>query len=271
MAKQTNKSKSPIRENIEMVKLTLPFVGEPTYKFQKGDPVICGHLQDAVIEDVLYDGKIYVVRYTEKPPRFSQEPEKTGYYVTTWTGCRPANPNTTDKIFSRKYSFGKLSFSNQTVESILFNIRNFGFDMNPPYQRDYVWSESDKERLIESIFMGADTGRFVIAEKHSTQHLKSQQPLFEVVDGKQRMKTLVDLYENRLPYQGVFFNDMQREDRYTIMNHIIPVAQIEMDEYDPAKLAELFVLLNRSGRTMNDSEIENAEKLIRQKGKSQNE
>ena len=52
----------------------------------------------------------------------------------------------------------------QFIESLLFkHLSEFGgIDFMPPYQREYVWTDSDKEQLLDSIFMGSDIGKFTV-------------------------------------------------------------------------------------------------------------
>ena len=45
-----------------------------------------------------------------------------------------------------------INFNNSTIESLLHTYYNFGINMNPDYQRDYVWTMEDKLLLIDSIF-----------------------------------------------------------------------------------------------------------------------
>lgn len=52
------------------------------------------------------------------------------------------------------------------------------------YQRDYVWSQEDKESLIDSIFNHIEIGKFVLVFKGY------EGDMYEVLDGKQRLSAL---------------------------------------------------------------------------------
>lgn len=233
------------------VEHAIPFVNEPTYQFEVGDPVICGHLKNAVVNEKLWDGKAYIIEYeTGKDVRKK-------YHLDLWTECRPLPTSDEVPIFSRTDGLINLIFANRTIESIIFDVYNFGIDLDPPYQRGYIWDDDDRQKLIRSIFEGAEIGRFVVVDKN-TYSAHPGEYAFEILDGKQRLKTIIDFYENRFPYCGLYFNDLSGTDKHTFRNTIIQVAKVSMMKYSAEKLSELFVLLNRSGRAMTDQDIEKA-------------
>lgn len=81
--------------------------------------------------------------------------------------------------------------------------------MDPDYQRDYVWADKDKEYLLDSIFSKLDIGKFVLVEQDSKVWFETHN-MYEILDGKQRLSTLVAFYENRIPYHGVILQSAFR-------------------------------------------------------------
>ncbi|WP_294394640.1 DUF262 domain-containing protein [uncultured Sphingomonas sp.] len=57
-------------------------------------------------------------------------------------------------------------------------------DLNPTYQRDFVWSNSDSQMLIESIVRGIPLPSIILAKVSSSQR-------FQIVDGKQRVTAIL--------------------------------------------------------------------------------
>lgn len=53
-------------------------------------------------------------------------------------------------------------------------------ELNPTYQRDFVWSNADSQMLIESILRGIPLPSIILARVSSSQR-------FQIVDGKQRL------------------------------------------------------------------------------------
>lgn len=57
-------------------------------------------------------------------------------------------------------------------------------DLNPTYQRDYVWSNSESQLLIESILRGIPLPSIILARM-------SDSSSYQIVDGKQRVTTIL--------------------------------------------------------------------------------
>jgi hypothetical protein len=57
-------------------------------------------------------------------------------------------------------------------------------DLNPTYQRDFVWSNADSQMLIESILRGIPLPSIILARVSSSQR-------FQIVDGKQRVTAIL--------------------------------------------------------------------------------
>ena len=131
--------------------------------------------------------------------------------------------------------------------------------MEPDYQRGYVWEMCDKEALLDSIFENVDIGKFVLIRLNSEQW-SARNVMYEILDGKQRLSTLIEYYENRFPYKGKYFNDLSGLDRYTFMQHTISVG--EVDNAEKKDVYNYFLMLNKTGRPMAKEQIEKVEKLL---------
>lgn len=57
-------------------------------------------------------------------------------------------------------------------------------ELNPTYQRDFVWSNADSQMLIESILRGIPLPSIILARVSSNQR-------FQIVDGKQRLTAIL--------------------------------------------------------------------------------
>lgn len=87
-----------------------------------------------------------------------------------------------------------MSFSNATIPitSVLNSIKtvNFGgLDLQPSYQRGFIWKDDFKDKLIYSIIKGYPTGNISVRTL-STPNEKGAKS--EVVDGQQRLTTIRD-------------------------------------------------------------------------------
>lgn len=256
--------KTPYQKHIDhelmLMGYGLQYINEPSYKFNIGDEVICGRLNHPIVKDILMDGKIYVLEYqAEVKDKFGRRTDKTetAYHVCKWTDCRPLSTLPTR---FRKPSPVSAHYQNKTIDSLIHDYYAFGIDTDPPYQRAYVWSEDDKIRLIESIFMDAEIGRFVLVNKD----LPPDKPTYEILDGKQRLLTIISFYENRLQYKNFSYNELSYADKNAFLEHRISVAIINGNEYDQNAIIEQFIRCNQSGKAMSKGDIDKAIQLMNQ-------
>lgn len=233
--------------NIQMV---IPFLNEPTYIFVVGAQVHYGNIQKSVIQEILYEGKAYGLLCTH----IQNGKTETHYRIVPWMSIRPTNQGTTR--FSKNEDL-RLNYENSSVESLVHTYYYFGIDTNPEYQREYVWNQEDQELLIDSIFNRINIGSFVLAQN---SYEKVEDPLYEIIDGKQRLLTLIAFYENRISYQGVFYNDLSGFDRATFLH--CPVSLAKVRECDLYTKLRYFLMVNRAGKVMAPEHLQSIEEKM---------
>ena len=231
-------------------------VPDPSYTFNVGDNVKYGGLISSVVEQVLNDGKAYLLRCVARDNKYGNPIDYTTYRAVCWHQIRPLTNNVSN--FSQKENI-HLYFNNCTIESLLHYYYHFGIDVEPDYQRGYVWEQEDKEKLIASIFDNVDIGKFVLVHLNTKEWIE-RDVSYEILDGKQRLSTLIDFYENRFPYKDKYYNDLDFSDRHVFLNHQISMAKIE--NADKKTVYTQFLRLNRTGRQMSSEHLEKVEKLL---------
>lgn len=231
------------------------YINEPTYSFNIGDEVIYGSLKKSVIKEVLYDGKVYGLLCTATDNNYGSPYDYQKYIVTAWMDIRAIKHN--DSNFSKNQDV-RINFNNSTIESLLHTYYNFGINMNPDYQRDYVWTMEDKLLLIDSIFNNIDIGKIALVH-HSTSKWMEYGYGYEILDGKQRLNALVEFYEDRFPYMGKYYSDLSGTDKYTFKDHHISVGNIE--ESDKKVILKYFLMLNRTGKVMDQKHLDKVEQM----------
>lgn len=237
-----------IENGLEFVKHCLPFLPDPTYRFEVGQKVRYGAIRNPVVKEVLFDGKAYILEIKDQ-----QDILDTKYAVVNWLYVRPALTEKNSSSFTNDKKI-KLNFYNMSIASLLHRSYNIGVNMKPEYQRNYVWDMDDKIALLDSIFAGLDIGKFVFVTKEDGTHG------YEILDGKQRLSTLLEFYENRWAYNGKYYNDLSAKDQNTIRNHLVSVADVNAEKQDVLKY---FLALNQHGRSMTREELKHAEDLYR--------
>lgn len=236
------------------------FAGEPTYFFKEGDEVQYGAWEHTTILEVIDGGMIYRVQSESKKKKpTGEEILESREIVVPWVSVRPLLKGD-GSSFSCNEDI-RIYFNNSTVESLLSKHLHFGVDFKPDYQRDFVWEDSDKEMLLDSIFMGADIGKFVFRYCDDDEWSKHGFG-YEIIDGKQRMTTLLEYYENRFAYRGVYYNQLSPKDRRRFEN--APVSVAEIHNLSKKDTLRIFLMLNRSGRPVSEDVIQRAKDLLKQ-------
>lgn len=243
-----------VKADLSKLQDVLPHLGEPSYRFDVGERVRYGSMAESVVEEVLSDGKIYVIQCTWQKP--GAEKGETVHYAVPWTETRPLT--TANTALERNRDI-KLSFSPYTIEGVLTRYYHFGVDMDPYYQRGYVWEQEDKELLIDSIFSNIRIGELVFA-KRDYETCQSSGCLYEILDGKQRLDALRGYYENRYPYHGYYFNDLGARDRHVFLERTIPVA--DLIRPDEETILRCFLMLNRAGKRMDAAHLSSVEAML---------
>lgn len=141
-----------------------------------------GHLPNCVVEEVMDDGAMYLIRVTTK--------NNVEYSCWAWTSVRPLDDDKDTHFAKRDSALSRLHYSNRSMYSLLSFHYLFGVDFKPDYQRGSVWDEEDREKLLDSIFAGREIGRFVFKQLPFIR-ANDDGNYYEIVDGKQRMLTLL--------------------------------------------------------------------------------
>lgn len=235
-----------IRENnIKRVKNEHPFCPEPTRFFRVGEYVRLGAWGSSRVAEVIEDGKYYRI-IDENTDRDSWFP---------WYSIHSAPVS--NKVMAKNKDI-RNTYLQQSVEGLLGKVLSFGVDFDPDYQRDFVWNDKDREKLIDSIFNNIQIGNFVFVE---LPWRGREYPAYQILDGKQRLSAIVDFYLNKFKYQGYYFNDLIREDQNWFKH--FPVSVAELPENTPReKVLRQFILLNTTGHVVGEEQLEKVRKLL---------
>lgn len=229
----------------------------PTRSFEVGDgvEVILANWQNCKIVRVHTSGLFYLIEYTTN--NFGRGPEQTGYSWKPWSRIRKPTDhkeNLNKRLENRVFN---ISFHNSQVGSLLTNYFSFGVDMEPEYQRGVVWELSDKQKLIESIFEGIEIGKFVFI------HLgygREGGPMYEILDGKQRLTAIVEFVTDRFQYKGKYFSELSHEDQSYFESFSITMGETR-EIMTLEQKAQYFLRLNVSGVQQDEEHLDRVRKL----------
>lgn len=114
-------------------------------------------------------------------------------------------------------------------------------DLNPFYQRGLVWSLEQKVALIDSICSGLALPALYIREYDYSSHKKYQ----EVLDGKQRISTIIEFMADGFEYRGVKYSEWGRGDKIDFRMTTIGV--VLLVDITDAQAVDVYNRLNFNG------------------------
>jgi hypothetical protein len=236
-------NRTPEEMAIDQFKLTneIRLIPEPNRFFEIGEEVSIGNLKGCKIIKPAFNGKAYFIRVGED------------IQIWSWLNIFKIK-NRENSLF--KNSGLRLNYIQTGISEILIKIYHFGLEMNPDYQRDYVWSQEDKENLIDSIFNNRDIGKFVFV----ILDYEENKPAYEILDGKQRVNALREFYEDKLLYKGLKFSELSNLDRRRFEDYGVSVCEVK-DSNLKQKL-NIFYQINISGKVMDNEHLEKIKKEI---------
>ena len=133
-------------------------------------------------------------------------------------------------------------------------------DIQPPFQRNPVWTDRQKGFLIDTILHGFPIPEIYMKEKVDV----NGDDKYIIVDGQQRIRACLEYVDNEYhinkldsPEWGdLFFDDLNPEDKKKIFNYNFIVRVLpDVEEED---LRKIFQRLNRNVVALNKQELRNA-------------
>lgn len=134
-------------------------------------------------------------------------------------------------------------------------------DLDPPYQRRSVWSPRDRRFFIDTILNNYPAPPVFL---HKTLD-ESGRPTYHVVDGKQRLQTIIDFTKNRVRIPDDFadvtlqkkrWNDLERTTKDRFWNYVLIVEMLP--DVSEALIRNTFERINRNARKLTAQEMRHA-------------
>lgn len=171
------------------------------------------------------------------------------------------------------YDDSVIRYYNTTLETLYGKEWHSGVDRNPFYQRGDVWTDEQREALIDSIFSGVPIGAIIFAKRDWEDRCVDGEfvAMEELVDGKQRYTTIIDFVSDKFKYRGKYYSELYPWNRNRFDNTQIMIGQMEFKNgggYDEQQVLQTFIRLNAGGTSMDKRLIENAKKRLLQKSQN---
>lgn len=101
----------------------------------------------------------------------------------------------------KRLEFALESYALMTLISRIRVIEFGGLDLRPKYQRNYIWKNDFKDKLIYSIIKSYPIGNIIIRQLKEPNEKGAE---MEIVDGQQRMTTIYEFVEGKYEIHSDF-------------------------------------------------------------------
>ncbi len=142
--------------------------------------------------------------------------------------------------------------NNLTIIEIYNKIKKDDLATRPFYQRRLVWTLKDKESFIDTILRGYPFPEVYFCQGEiDTCSLTAKE---YVVDGQQRLTTIVDYIDGKLDFKSVkLFNDLLEDEKKDFLNYKVVIRNL--GDISESEIKEIFNRLNKTDYTLNQTEL----------------
>lgn len=230
----------------------VPINDNPRKCWNPGDRVQRGNIKEAYIVKQFDACRFYHIHEIVQGSRDTDYKDYERESVVAWVDLevyRTPEENAAKPVLHEEDTW-RLSYQQRDVSGLVHMYYFAGIDMDPAYQREFVWEEEHKVKLIDSIMRNIDIGKFTVTRRD----YGFDGPLYEIIDGKQRLRAILDYMEDRFPYKGVYWSDLSRTDQNHIEGHAVGVAITE--RLSEADKMGIFLKLNVGGVPQDPAHIQ---------------
>lgn len=228
------------------------------YHFKVGQSVIYGNLPDVRIEEILDNGRLLHISYHDRGETYGvkYDHKRRLPRIVWWVDVETITKDV--ESIGGKASHIRASYSTTMLDAIIHRVYWHGLIDSPDYQREYVWTEEDKVRLIDSILNGFDIGKFVFVRYPWPENRD------EVVDGKQRLQAIMSFREGHFAYMGKTWYELSQHDRNNFEHLSVQYAELKGEQCKKSDILWLFLSINAGGVPQTEDHIKHARKLYEQ-------
>lgn len=145
----------------------------------------------------------------------------------------------------------------KSVSDVVRMIADGDINLNPEYQRNYVWDNKRASSLIESIILNVPIPVIYVSQEDDDS--------WTVIDGLQRLHTLKRFFDRDFKLTGLdILSDLNKSDAKTLnpkalrvlRNGLLRIIMITNDSHEEIKY-DVFMRLNRGAVKLNEQELRN--------------
>lgn len=157
---------------------------------------------------------------------------------------------------------------NKTIQELVDHYEKGRLNLNPAFQRESVWKEIQRRRLIQSIYENVPIPSIFFYEREQNGNV-----VYDVIDGKQRLESIF-MYMGLKGFRGKkfwfratweeedetftefpYWNDLTFKEKSKIRSYPIQTVTIKGSQ---SEIADVFVRINSTGSKLKPQEIRKA-------------
>ena len=137
-------------------------------------------------------------------------------------------------------------------------------DMDPFYQRDYVWTKKQKIAFVEYQLKGGFSGRDIFWNCPTWMNFKDGNNVIQLVDGKQRINAALEFLNDKISAFGIKFSKFEDEIHSLNPSFVFHINNLQIER----EVVEWYVGFNTGGSIHTAKDLKPALDYLKQyKGK----
>ncbi len=137
-------------------------------------------------------------------------------------------------------------------------LKTFALDMEPPYQRGHVWTDEQRVAFMGHMLTGGPVQPLIWNEVKLSNVLGSH---FEVLDGLQRLTTILRWLRNELPADIGDGRLVYRRDTDQMFRMMLDV-RVSFTNLGPVEVLEYYLRLNSGGTPHSPEALDKVRRML---------
>ena len=136
-------------------------------------------------------------------------------------------------------------------------IRGYGenLDIRPPYQREFVYKDKQRDDVIRSVMRGLPLNVMYWVDRGEQYDDDPDEPRYEVLDGQQRTISVCEYVDGSFSVDDKYFGNLPHDIQEQILNYELFIYICSGTDSEKLKW---FNIINIAGEKLTDQEIRNA-------------
>jgi uncharacterized protein with ParB-like and HNH nuclease domain len=134
----------------------------------------------------------------------------------------------------------------------------YDIDLNPEFQRGYVWTKEQKVKYLEYILQNGESGKDIYF--NHPNWMTSFKGRLVLVDGKQRLDAVLGFLNNEVKAFGYYYKEFEDKLDMLVAGFRIHIGNLETDK----DIYNWYIAMNTGGTYHTNEEIDKVKKLIKE-------